>query len=992
MPSLSLESSVVAILDAQHNVKGTGFVAGERLILTCAHVVELAGSGLNGSVFIRFHHNREQRTATVSHLDANNDLAVLRLTDDLPLGVTRLRLGDAIETTDQSFRTFGYPNLGIEGSHAEGPILGETRGKDDQKLLQLKSSQLAQGFSGGPLMVNDRVIGVVTAVYHTDQTLKNFDTAWGIPIELARTLYPELAAPALWPLGHSYAESPNFTGRQPERAALSAWLESGPTVMVLRAHGGFGKSALVWDWLQKDVDPLRWPRTFWWNFYDESAFERFLENALPHFDIDPTKLGARLQADALLEKLTEPGVLLVLDGFERTLRAFRGMDAAYQGDEEEEIASRAEPDDNSLTQRDCLSLVAEELLRSAASRAGLRGRVLITTRLRPRVLEGHDGLPLRYCRTIDLNELSPTDAVAFFQAQQIQGTRAEIEAACSPYGYHPLSLRLLAGMIVSDLRQPGDIAVAQRLDVSGDLKQRRHHVLEQAYNSLTPTRQQLLSRIACFRGAVNYEALQATVGKASTNKRARHRRKASHHLSDTNSDLLDLIARGLLRRNSSAQRFDLHPIVRRYTYDQLTDKDKTAVHSRLRDYFAAIEAPAKPRTLDDLAPLIECYHHTVSAGQYDEAMKLYYEHLAYTIYFQFGEYQLQIDLLRTLFPDGEDRPPRLKEDYQAWTLNTLANSYGQIGQPRRAIPLFEQAIVIVENQNKKKKNLAIGLGNLASEQIRTGVLRPAEANLRRSITLSHEIEDELDEAVGFQELGRLLAYRGDREQSAAELSTAIKTFEKQKQAQPQGIVWAYRAIRELLLARTSPPLPGPPLLGSSPMGEGQGGGEALATARRALELADETTRTRYPQEHDYVRAHWLLGAAHRVAGNHAEAERHLNEALTRCRGINAVEAETDILIDLARLRAVMNEPEEATRLAEEALRITERCGYVLQGADAHLELAKLALARNDKNLARDHARAAHTLATCDGPPDYTYKVAYQEAEEILRELGGNEGT
>src|SRR5689334_9647173 len=112
----SLESSVVAILDAQHNVKGTGFVAGERLILTCAHVVGLAGSGLNGSVFIRFHHNREQRTAMVSHWDANNDLAVLRLTEDLPLGVTRLRLGDAIETTGQSFHTFGYPNLGTDGS------------------------------------------------------------------------------------------------------------------------------------------------------------------------------------------------------------------------------------------------------------------------------------------------------------------------------------------------------------------------------------------------------------------------------------------------------------------------------------------------------------------------------------------------------------------------------------------------------------------------------------------------------------------------------------------------------------------------------------------------------------------------------------------------------------------------------------------------------------------------------------------------------------
>ena len=34
-----------------------------------------------------------------------------------------------------------------------------------------------------------------------------------------------------------------------------------------------------------------------------------------------------------------------------------------------------------------------------------------------------------------------------------------------------------------------------------------------------------------------------------------------------------------------------------------------------------------------------------------------------------------------------------------------------------------------------------------------------------------------------------------------------------------------------------------------------------------------------------------------------------------------------------------------------------------------------------------HAREARRLATCDGPPDYTYKVAYDEAGALLKELG-----
>ena len=93
---------------------------------------------------------------------------------------------------------------------------------------------------------------------------------------------------------------------------------------------------------------------------------------------------------------------------------------------------------------------------------------------------------------------------------------------------------------------------------------------------------------------------------------------------------------------------------------------------------------------------------------------------------------------------------------------------------------------------------------------------------------------------------------------------------------------------------------------------------ALSSARRALELADETARTHHPYERDYIRAHWLLEAAHRVAGEHKEAERHLHEALERCRRINNVEQEADILIDLARLRAATGAPDEAGRLAEKA--------------------------------------------------------------------------
>ena len=64
---------------------------------------------------------------------------------------------------------------------------------------------------------------------------------------------------------------------------------------------------------------------------------------------------------------------------------------------------------------------------------------------------------------------------------------------------------------------------------------------------------------------------------------------------DLDAALHDLIARGLLHRDHKTNRFDLHPIVRRYAYDRLAGGDRAAAHTRLRDYFAAVPPPGSRR-------------------------------------------------------------------------------------------------------------------------------------------------------------------------------------------------------------------------------------------------------------------------------------------------------------------------------------------------------------------------------------------------------------
>ena len=118
------------------------------------------------------------------------------------------------------------------------------------------------------------------------------------------------------------------------------------------------------------------------------------------------------------------------------------------------------------------------------------------------------------------------------------------------------------------------------------------------------------------------------------------------------------------------------------------------------------------------------------------------------------------------------------------------------------------------------------------------------------------------------------------------------------------------------------------------------------------------------------------------------AEENLSKALNLCRQINLVDTEANILLDLARLRYEQGDFKDAQEKASEALMITERSGYVLQGADVNLFLAQYALEQEkDKVKAKEYAEAALKLATCDGPP-YYYKVAYEEAARMLEKLQG----
>ena len=313
-----------------------------------------------------------------------------------------------------------------------------------------------------------------------------------------------------------------------------------------------------------------------------------------------------------------------------------------------------------------------------------------------------------------------------------------------------------------------------------------------------------------------------------------------------------------------------------------------------------------------------------------------------------------IELLRALFPDGEDKLPRLKkEDDQAWALNGFALFYARSGRPRGAVSLYKMSNKIEERRGYKK-GLAIGLDNLAISQFLIGELDNAESNLMRSIEICREIKDERDEAISYEELIRLLAYRGNFEGSKKEFGKSLKLFTKLNHLQHQDIIFAYLSKCFLLISNAD---------------------EALNSAKKSRELSDIKH-----YERDIIRAEWLLGAAHLMKGNLIEVEKHLTEALIHDRKINLVELEPDILLEFAKLRFKQNHKKEALKFAEEALQIADRCEYRLKQADIHNFLAVFYRDAGDLEKAREHGEIAKERAECG------YKPALEKAKKVLDEI------
>lgn len=656
----------------------------------------------------------------------------------------------------------------------------------------------------------------------------------------------------------------------------------------------------------------------------------------------------REQLDKLIDMLYSHRILIILDGFEREL-----LDYAKYSAYPEEIKS-----DDSIKKdfRACTDRYADEFLKRILS-PNIRSRILLTSQLFPKQLEGVDHFPVSYCGHEELGDLNSDEAVKFFTAQGVRGSPAQIEAVCSTYGNHSLTLRLLSGLIFFHPEHPGDISAAAEYNPVIDPETRTYYILSKIYEAMRPEISELLCKISAFRSTTNYKKI-LILNFFENEGRLREAIK-------------ELIERGLLQFDRNLGLYDLHPIIRKYAYEHLSDKE--GVHSRLRDYFSEISKqnntiPDGQKSSEELASIIELYYHTAKMGLFDDAFRLFNKRLMDSLYYRFCAYFTIIELLTILLPYSHGGNRGLKKEKDRMDVfNGLALAYSRSGQSRLAEHYHNLAVELADKFGNKSDRI-INRTNLAKEQILLGKLAEAGKILQHRIEGK---ENEFNSSVVHQAKGRLFAYEGDFSKASQELNISLKLINNlsamgRRLHQTKCVYYAERA--KLYLFRKMPE-------------------DALKLASQSLDFCLKPKKQEDESfEVDFIRAEWLIGVSLVNLANCKldrknefldQAKLHLSEALIRCRNINLADLEPAILLARAQWYLANNDFQKARIIAEEALNLADRCEYRLYQAEIHNFLAQLALSNNDRENAKKHAQIAYERALCG------YKPALDDAKSVL---------
>ncbi len=753
----------------------------------------------------------------------------------------------------------------------------------------------------------------------------------------------------------------DFIGRTAQLQLLSDWAKpsDSTSILLFEAIGGSGKSMLTWEWTTKHATVVRsdWAGRFWYSFYEKGAvMQSFCQHALAYMTQQPLKTFAQKTTAEmrveLLAQLHRRPWLLILDGLERVLVAYHRIDAAEVPDEE---VNR--PTDKILDRNPCDAIRDDDtkLLRALAGAAP--SKILVSSRLIPRVLLNEAGIPLPGVKPLVLPGLDEVDAEELLRSCGVRGSSADIRYYLKTYcDNHPLVIGVLAGLINSPGPHRGnfdawatDPAYGAKLNLASlDLIQSRNHILRSAIDTLEPASRQLLSILALLSNAVDYETV-AAFNPHFLSKPSSPHREASENLTET---IQDLEHRGLLQYDPHTNRYDLHPVVRGVAAGGMKTEDKERYGKRVVDHFSS--QPHNPyeqvRTMDDVENGLHVVRILLKLGHHQQAAYAFRGDLARALLFNLEGFVEALSLLSMFFPTGWDQP---QKDLNASDVYYLANAAGlaltYYGESQKALGPYEVSLRVIM-EIKSWDHIRSAVINIAWNLNAQNLLAKALRLHRLALTFATERED--DEGIF---LSRMFVFGSQSELGQWQDADATWWM-----LDPMGRNWGLAAYR---------PGTAEEMFAWFQFFQGTLHESHLTAAANLAEHSGNRITLRRIHR---LRGYWLL-----EQGEWELAAASFDQAVTMARDRGLLDEASETCLALTKIHLGQLKGDDASSEAK-------RLAGVRQPAHRHLALLWQAI--GDFKQAKGHALKAYEWAWADGEP-YVHRYQLTKTTELLKELG-----
>ncbi|WP_421796831.1 DUF4062 domain-containing protein [Haliscomenobacter sp.] len=781
------------------------------------------------------------------------------------------------------------------------------------------------------------------------------------PQKLSDPDFP-IKAPALY-AQPPYIGSHQFVGRRAELDRLDDWANASDPypVLLFEAIGGSGKSMLTWEWTTQYAAKTRgdWAGMFWYSFYEKGAqMADFCRHALAYITGSPFQDFAKKKtlelSDLLLQHLRSRPWLFILDGLERVLVAYHRIDAAEIPDEEVNTPS------DKIIQRDPRSAIRpedDELIHALAS--AQPSKILISSRLIPKVLMNPASQPIVGVQRISLTGLRPADAEALFRSCGIRGDAQDIQHYLSLHcACHPLVIGILAGLIIDYFPDRGNfntwVADPQgggKLNLAElDLVQKRNHILHTALANLDPACRQLLSTLSLLSDAIDYPTLCAFNPHLNPDKGedSEDQAKATAQLSQT---VKDLEIRGFLQYDTQNRHYNLHPVVRGVVSGGLQTKERKQYGQKVVDHFSqkAHSPYAEAETLEELQDALHVVRTLLKMGEFQQAANLYRGELAWSLLFNVEAYHEILAVIKPFFPQSWSELPNLIEERDAYYLiNEVGIILGNLGQFNEALAMHIANIKYKLNK-KNWPGVRISLTAISNSFRGLNKFGNEERFIQYAFKLSKLMDSKEDLFVShlfyFSHRLRIGKYT-DAEIIWEKLKDYLEMSWIRGRYRPGNAeaTYCFHLYRQGKL-----------------------------TEKNLIEA--ETLSLKGKNRRSIRDLLWLRGSWNMDQDKWADATNSLEEAVRMARAVGHIDANAETLLALAKFK--IGKLTDHTNKANELARVQN---------PAHLELAELWFAIGDQKEAAKHAVLAYQKYWGEGEP-YVDRFYLDRTKNLMLEMG-----